>query len=623
MENIEQIIFQKLPKNKRILLIKKVSLFKLIIFMPLKLMFDKIIFLEMDKILRKKKLLSLIEGMGFLWMNYNDYDIGYIFINKEKKSSEFCDKYGKYFSKKIWNNSLSYFFINKDLLATCINSKIRENIIVDIYELFEIAKLLKKNNSVYLISSNNFFFKCINKSYKIKNLNIFNFEFFINLKFTILIFLNIIVIVSKKIFLFDFCRNLIKKKNNKINKTKKNFNVAFFPHKGMFVQNKVKDQFYLKKKKSKFNKKNIAHIEWTRADLDNQSIRYYNKNNLSLYFWDTLSFKKKSILKIFCFFLFKFKLIFLLYKFSILREILSSAYQVQNSKEKFKYYFPRLKYVLAGYDLLFTTEISIACKILKIETVCAQDRILVPSWSPSMCFDHYLALGPSSKKILEKRMGKSIKNFHKFQVSNGNLKSLNNKQNKNKLRCLVIDFNSLDEKNWYSNGRSFVNWKTNFSFYKLILELSIKHKNISFYIKSKNYIWLKNRSYKKLIINLQKQRNIFILKNQKKWTPIISIKYTDFAIAKYSSLSDQMFFLNKPIIIYDYDKFPSKFYNFDNRIMVKTEHELNYKINKLKKNYYNYNISLEKIRKNLFYYRVSKNSVKELLIYFDKKLTKG
>ena len=251
-------------------------------------------------------------------------------------------------------------------------------------------------------------------------------------------------------------------------------------------------------------------------------------------------------------------LIFLLYKFSILNELLSSVYNIENSKEKIKNYFPKLKYLLIGYDLLFTIDVCMAAKILNIETVSMQDRIIVPSWSHCMIFDHYFILGPASKKVIKKRMSKTVKNFYKNQILDNDIKIIKKiKNNQKKLKCLVIDLSSFAEKDWYLNGRSIASWNSNYRFYKLILKLSQKYSNISFYIKSKNYIWLKTRVYKKLKKFFRNQKNVYILKNQKIWTPIKSIKFTDFAIAKYSSLSDQMLYINKPIIIYNNDKFPS------------------------------------------------------------------
>ena len=389
----------------------------------------------------------------------------------------------------------------------------------------------------------------------------------------------------------------------------------------MFSQGKIKDQFYLKNKASKFYKRNIAHIEWYNSDLTNQSNEYYVKNNIPFFFWDSFSYKKQSILAVIRFFIFKLKIIQKLYKYSILIEVLTSTYQIYNSKEKIKNNFSKLKYVLVGYDLLFHNEISLAFKHLKIETISIQDRILIPSWSHIMCFDYYFTLGPESKKILMKRMNNTVKYLKKIQILKINFPLKKKKYiNKNKIKCLIIDYHSLDEKKWYENGRIIHNWKSNFDFYYTILSLSNKYKNIFFYIKSKNYSWLKNSNFKNLVKNLKKQKNIKILNNKKKWTPDRSINFTDFAIAKYSSLSDQMLYLNKPVIVHNYEKFPGLIFNFSNKLLVKNSTELENKINAIMRNYNNYNKSLKMVRKNLFYFKIKNNSLINLLTSLDKKL---
>ncbi len=185
---------------------------------------------------------------------------------------------------------------------------------------------------------------------------------------------------------------------------------------------------------------------------------------------------------------------------------------------------------------------------------------------------------------------------------------------------MIIDYHSLDEKKWYENGRIIHNWKSNFDFYYTILSLSNKYKNIFFYIKSKNYSWLKNSNFKNLVKNLKKQKNIKILNNKKKWTPDRSINFTDFAIAKYSSLSDQMLYLNKPVIVHNYEKFPGLIFNFSNKLLVKNSTELENKINAIMRNYNNYNKSLKMARKNLFYFKIKNNSLINLLTSLDKKL---
>ena len=614
MEDVKQISSMELPNKKNILLIDKINIFNLIFLILFRIYFDKIFFIEIDRWLKNKRFLSFFEIFGFNWINYSHYNFEKIHGKRRIRCSLFIDKYSIYISKNIWVNSLSTFFLNKDLLAACIGSKIHNNI-MDIYEIIEVAKIFKKKNQVYLMMSNNFFFKMINKDYNFKNINIINYEVFKIFGFIFSTFLKACLVIFKKITLINFHNKKVYKKN-KENK----FTVAFFPHKGMFVQNNVKDQFYLKKSNSNFNKKNIAHIEWNNSDLSKQSNKYYIKNKTSLFFWD--SFTKKSPVAVFKFFIFKLKLLFKLYKFSILIETLSSAYQVSNSKEIISNNFPKLKYILAGYDVLFPVEISVASAHLNIKTISAQNRLMVPSWSAMMCFDYYFSLGRTSDKLIKKRMGRTIKNVIKTKISK--IDTFNIKKNekyKNKFKCLIIDFHSLEEKNWYLNGRSILNnWKTNYNFYYNVLSWSKKYPNILFLIKSKNYLWLKNNYFKDIIKNLNKQKNIKILSDQKKWTPEYSIKHTDFAISRQSSLSDQMFYLNKPILIFNEHGYPGVIYDFGNKILVNNSNQLENKINLIQKNYNAYNKSLEKLRKTLFYYNVEKNSVRNLLTFFDNKL---
>ena len=81
-----------------------------------------------------------------------------------------------------------------------------------------------------------------------------------------------------------------------------------------------------------------------------------------------------------------------------------------------------------------------------------------------------------------------------------------------------------------------------------------------------------------------------------------------------------MFYLNKPILIFDYDGFPGQIYDFGNKILVNNFKQLKNKISFIEKDYYHYNKSLHVIRKRLFYYRIKNNSLNKILTLFDKKL---
>jgi len=604
----------ELPNKKKILFIKKINIFNFILLIFFRIYFDKIFFLEIDRQLKHKRLLSFFEIFGFNWINYNHYDLQKIYPKQIRKCTDFVDKYAIYISKKIWVNPLSTFFLNKDLFAGCLASQIHHRAL-DILEVTEVAQIFKKRNQVYLMISNDFFFKTINKDYNLKNINIINYEIFKIFGFIYPVFLNLCLVMFKKVTSISFYN---KKKYQKHKENK--FTVAFFPHKGMFIQNNIKRRFYLKKSNSNFNQKNIAHIEWNSYELSKQSHKLYLKKKTPLFFWN--SFKKKSPITLLNFFIFKFKLLFKLYKYSILLETLSSAYQVQNAKHIITNNFPKLKYILAGYDILFPVEVSLACRQLNIKTIAVQDRLLHPVWSPMMCFDYYFTLGSTSNKFIKKRMGSTIKNTIKTQLST--MDPFNTKKNekyKNNLKCLIVDFSSLKDEYWYSNGRSIIaNWKTNYNFYYNVLSCSKKYPNILFLIKSKNYFWIKVNYLKDLIKALNKQKNIKILSDQKKWTPDHSIKYTDFAISRYSSLSDEMFYLNKPILLINDHGYPGGIYNFGNKLLVNNLNQLENKINLIQKNYNVYNKSLDKLRKTLFHQNIKKDSLKNLLTFFDNKL---
>ena len=604
----------ELPNKKKILFVDKIHFLNLILFILFRIYFDKIFFLRIDRFLRNKKLLLFFEIIGLNWINHNHYSLEKT-SSKTIKCTHFSDKYAAYISKKIWLNSLSTFFINRNLFTACIGAKINHKI-TDIYEIMEVAQIFKKKNQVYLMITNNFFFKTINKDYNLNNINFINYEIFKIFSLIFSTFLKTFLIIFNKITSISFNNKKTKFQNRKENK----FTVAFFPHKGMFSQNKVKDQFYLSKSNSNFNKKNIAHIEWSNFNLAEQSKKYYLKKKTALFFWDT--FKKKSRINVIKFFILKINFLLRLYKYSILIETISSAYQVDNSRNKLANNFPELKYVLVGYELLFPIEISVACTHLKIKTIAIQDRLLHPIWSPILCFDYYFSLGPTSNKFIKKRMSKTLKKIIKTQISTKDaFKIKKNEKYKNNLKCLIIDFHSLSDENWYSSGRSVLgNWQTNYKFYFNILCCAKKYPNVSFLIKSKNYLWLKIDYLKVLVKDLNKQKNIKILTDKKKWTPDYSIKYSDFAISRYSSLSDEMFYLNKPILISNDHGYPGGVFNFGNEILVNNLNQLENKIKLIQKNYNSYNNSLDRVRKRLFYYNIKKNSVKNLLTILDNKL---
>jgi hypothetical protein len=292
-----------------------------------------------------------------------------------------------------------------------------------------------------------------------------------------------------------------------------------------------------------------------------------------------------------------------------------SVFQITIAQEKLLY-FKNVKLALVGHDILFPLELSLALKKADIKTVCVQERLAAIE-THKMIFDHYFILGPQVCEILKKRMRKTILNFHKYflwQTDSLNLKKYKLYKNKN-LNCLIIDTHS--ETDWYSNGFILNNWSNNKNFYDNIIELAKKNSSINFLIKSKNYSWTKNTFFSKILKKIENMKNIKILKDTKKWTPEKCLAYSDFAIARYSSFSDQMLYINKPVLICDNNGSPSKYFPFFGKnIICKTKNDLEKKFSLLVKNIPGYNQKLNKTRKLLFYY----NSIVNLKVFLEKKL---
>ena len=136
-------IITKFPYKNKIILTLEINILNLIILLFLSLFYDKVYFLKIQKYLKYQKFLSALKFFKLHWINYNEYDLQNVHAIKRLKGTLYCDKYSIYISKNIWNNSLKNIFLNKDLLANCLNNKIKKDV-TSIYEVMEIALILQK-----------------------------------------------------------------------------------------------------------------------------------------------------------------------------------------------------------------------------------------------------------------------------------------------------------------------------------------------------------------------------------------------------------------------------------------------------------------------------------------------
>ena len=227
--------------------------------------------------------------------------------------------------------------------------------------------------------------------------------------------------------------------------------------------------------------------------------------------------------------------------------------------------------------------------------------------SSLMIFDYYFVGGERSKNLIKKRMPSpfidNLLNLYMVKTDKyaklNSSNSLKNNFSNEKLKCLVVDLHSL--RSWYYNGRAPVNsWRRNKDFYHEIINLAEHFPQVEFLIKSKQYDWLDIPYFKEISRQLYQKKNIGILSDQKKWTPIRSVNACDFAISLYSSLSDEMLAIGKPVIIIDKFGNPEKYFNFG-KILAKNYDETIKKINLIIEDYKKYNFQIEEDRNKIYY----------------------
>ena len=71
MKIVKKKNYKKFPCNKNILISTSLNIFNILILIFLRIFYDKIFFLKIDKYLRNKKILLVLEFFEINWLNYN------------------------------------------------------------------------------------------------------------------------------------------------------------------------------------------------------------------------------------------------------------------------------------------------------------------------------------------------------------------------------------------------------------------------------------------------------------------------------------------------------------------------------------------------------------------------
>ena len=557
----------------------------------------EIFYIKIEKYLQKLIFINLLKKIKIYWFNYQDYNLNGIETLQMKSYLSYAEIISNTIANKFCNKSIAEKFFNEDFFKGSIEFNLKNKIFSAI-EIAEIYKFLKYQNidiKCYVWSDNSFVNNFIFKRYIIKNININKFQF-LELFPTFLFYF---IKLSKFFFIQGKpAVSASETSDEKLNKTK----TVYFPHDILTSGLYIKDFFYSNKKDHPFYPSNILHIEWNKSYLPERNKKHYKDKNINYLIWQDL-YQQKSFKNLINYIFNKRSLFIklLFWDYDIFKIICSSIFKI-NKSDLFCQKYPEIKYILSGHNDLFPPEILITAKKRKIISISLEDRLLTSFWSSRVLFEVFFSSGPLSKKNIQKKIFKNINNT----IAEGFLiKSLNIKNNQfikknHNFQCLVSDFHT--DRHWYSNGINKINnQRLNKDFYEQVLRLALKFDNIDFLIKSKSYEWVDQHYLSKTVHKINETSNVKILKNQEKWTPKFTADFCHFSFGLHSSLMDEMFAANKPIIIYTPHLYPTKILNYGVELTASTLNDAVEKIKKLTNNYDEYNKNLDKKRSLLFY----------------------
>lgn len=538
----------------------------------------KILFYKYSFVIFLISLLYKIQGYQIIFfdLKYRNFLENFLIkiLNiKEFNYEEINLKNPNIFMKNL-NETIDDYFRNESIINQCskISNKLFENnkninILIkklfasEYVSFFEILMIAENYNRLGIQTKVYYF----NDDFINFVLQKKNKKFFIKSNFTFLIlFIALIANILKKIlriknyFFRTINNNTVINRNLKNNFYKKKF--IYFPHQGLVYGSNyeyIKDHYFSNDQNSKFHFSNFLFVEHT--NIPEISIDFYKKNKISDVFFLNLNINISSyqLLKIFLK-LFNIRH----FSFFIIKRIVFS-YSRYNSSKNFLLHFKNIEGIFIGYDFLFPIEISIAARKLNIKTFSSQERSNL-IYEPEFKFiiDYYFFVSD----ITEQYITNNKKNFsYRKLIKLGSTRTENIyeeiKQNKNynifkknlnntQFICAVFDYHS--EMDFSSNSkRRFNNWKINYEFYKLILELSDRYQNVLFIIKSKNYNYFKLDYFKNILEIMRQKKNLLFAKDFKDINAYKLISMSNFSICRYSSLCEEMNSISFPFLIVD------------------------------------------------------------------------
>lgn len=340
------------------------------------------------------------------------------------------------------------------------------------------------------------------------------------------------VILSLNFFLKKFS---FQKENKKINtkKDKYNFKVGFLVHKSIQYSNLYqKDYFYSKKKKSLFHKSNIIHFFYSTKLLeDNFDHSIILKSQISL-----KKFFKYFIKNIL--YIRSFADIYVLV--SYLKFIIDTEYYLEVLKK-----YKLLKLFIINNENQAPKSFLLALKKLNIKIISSEERTLSKyNFPQSFIGDVYFS---SSKYFYKKKFFKVNKIIPVGYPRTDKMIKYKSKGN------FILILGSLGDRNYCNHKNEIIiNWAEQIFFINQIIDLCNSNKEENFILRYKNLDWIKNSYFLNIRKKIFQTKNLTI--NIDPYSTYKLAQKSKLIISLYSTIVEEMIYVRKPVLVFDYSK---------------------------------------------------------------------
>ena len=342
-------------------------------------------------------------------------------------------------------------------------------------------------------------------------------------------------------------------KNNEFSKKK----VALVTHKGITYGSMYeKTHYYSNDVDSDFHKNNILHLDYTNDDNPEKKL-----------YWVCLNKNKILNKKIFISVIYNFfKSIKFVRNFETFLGLFLCAKQHFSYLDYLKKIenFNSIKLVLIEHDCFCPKTLIAAFHSINIKTVTIQDRFLHTFYTSyaNVIADTYLVASQKAYELLKKSKYCDVKNFIPIGLPKSEWVKVNKEKDipeeiidaKSKDKKIIVSLGYHSALSWHqSEIKPINNWNAQKDFLNDMIKLAEKFKNTFVIIRYKILDWAENDYFKSIIEKVKNCENLMISQDYKE--PQTAYKLcanADLIIAKHTSLAEESYINNIPVIFYDY-----------------------------------------------------------------------